>query len=229
MLPPRSTKFAFKCQIGTDLNTENMSNAIGKKIKQLFYIKDEDNIHLVCMRLEKAETRVFVRNVLARLESAHNAHFKKPEGSAAWVIFMGDELKEGQGGEIIQALKTERLANSLALTVSKCPGRHRNDMLVEATFIPMSPAADPPALVVIDPPMAADPPALVVIDPPMAADPPALAFIDLPASIQESRRLAELLNTILQGLQRLPPHLSPFFGMAEEVQTIVDRIMQQSA
>jgi hypothetical protein len=192
-----------------------MSNAIGKKIKQLFYIKDEDNIHLVCMRLEKAETRVFVRNVLARLESAHNAHFKKPEGSAAWVIFMGDELKEGQGGEIIQALKTERLANSLALTVSKCPGRHRNDMLVEATFIPMSPAADPPAL--------------VVIDPPMAADPPALAFIDLPASIQESRRLAELLNTILQGLQRLPPHLSPFFGMAEEVQTIVDRIMQQSA
>ena len=215
MLPPRSTKFAFKCQIGTDLNTENMSNAIGKKIKQLFYIKDEDNIHLVCMRLEKAETRVFVRNVLARLESAHNAHFKKPEGSAAWVIFMGDELKEGQGGEIIQALKTERLANSLALTVSKCPGRHRNDMLVEATFIPMSPAADPPAL--------------VVIDPPMAADPPALAFIDLPASIQESRRLAELLNTILQGLQRLPPHLSPFFGMAEEVQTIVDRIMQQSA
>jgi hypothetical protein len=199
MFPPRSTKFAFKCLIGTDLNTENLSNAIGKKIKQLFYTKDTDNTHLVCMRLEKAANRTFVRNALTRLEHSHNTHFKKPVGSADWVIFMGDELKEGQGAEIIQALKTERLANSLALTVSKCPGYHMNDMLVEATFEPMSP------------------------------DPPASVVVDLPESIQEGRRLAELLNTILQGLQRLPPHLSPLFGMAEEVQTIVDRIMQQGA
>ena len=76
------------------------------EVRQLFF-SVEDNVHLVCMRLKDAITRVRFVNALIELEMKPLANFKRPTEGIDWseFVFTGNELREGPGFQIIQTLR----------------------------------------------------------------------------------------------------------------------------
>ena len=103
-------------------------------VRQLFFT-ETDGVHLVCMRLTKATSRIRFVNALIELEGKARIAFKLPVGAPNWgsVIQMGSELRSGVGLEIIDTLKTHMTINNPAFTESLCTGtRHITNMLRDA-------------------------------------------------------------------------------------------------
>jgi hypothetical protein len=112
----RSSMFAFKCMIGTsltriDINATSRTNLV----KQLF-ISKEGETHLVCLRLRKAISRGQFARMLEAVESNMRTamidlgirnHLRPPSGIVHWedTVFMGEELRDGEGDVIRQTLK----------------------------------------------------------------------------------------------------------------------------
>ena len=104
----RSTVFAFKCKMGTPLTRLDFNLVLhsSNAVKQL-YFSVENDVHLVCMRLTEAISRIRFANALSEIERKPLTNFKRTNDSLNWTsfIFMGNELREGEGAEIKQTLK----------------------------------------------------------------------------------------------------------------------------
>ena len=112
--PSRSSMFAFKCIIGAsltrlDINATSRTNIV----KQLFVSKQGDT-HYVCLRLRNAISRTQFARMLELIESnmrttpgSHRNHLRRPPGVSEWrdAVFMGEELRDGEGHVIRQTLK----------------------------------------------------------------------------------------------------------------------------
>jgi hypothetical protein len=75
------------------------------EVKQLFF-SEENNVHLVCMRLKDAITRTRFVNALVELERKPLANFRRPVEGVDWntFIFSGSQLRTGAGSEIRETL-----------------------------------------------------------------------------------------------------------------------------
>ena len=103
----RSSVFALRCKMGTRLARIDFNLVLRtNEVRQLFF-SVEDNVHLVCMRLGEAITRVRFVNALIELEMKPLANFKRPTEGIDWseFVFTGNELREGPGFQIIQTLR----------------------------------------------------------------------------------------------------------------------------
>lgn len=110
----RSSMFAFKCTIGAsltrlDINATSRTNIV----KQLFVSKQGDT-HFVCLRLRNAISRTQFSRMLELIESnmrttpgSHRNHLRRSPGVFEWkdAVFMGEELRDGEGHVIRQTLK----------------------------------------------------------------------------------------------------------------------------
>jgi hypothetical protein len=102
----RSTVFAFKCKMGTHLARIDFNLVLRtNEVKQLFF-SEENNVHLVCMRLKDAITRTRFVNALVELERKPLANFRRPVEGVDWntFIFSGSQLRTGAGSEIRETL-----------------------------------------------------------------------------------------------------------------------------
>jgi hypothetical protein len=150
----RSTVFAFKCKMGTPLARLDFNLVLrANEVKQLFY-SVEDNVHLVCMRLRTAITRIRFVNALIEVERKPLTNFRRPNEGLDWSAFVytGNQLRDGTGFEIRQTLRRHMDANHPAFFQSQSTAtRHvthmlRNDLRsppVSSMYSPTSPSYSP--------------------------------------------------------------------------------------
>jgi hypothetical protein len=103
----RSGVFAFTCRMGTPLTRLDFNLALrANAVKQLFYSVD-DGVHKVCIRLTTATTRIRFVNMLLEIQGKPLTNLRLPLDCEFWnaVIFMGSQLRNGEGAEIIHTLK----------------------------------------------------------------------------------------------------------------------------
>ena len=112
----RSTMFAFKCMIGTSLTRLDINATSRTNIVKQLFISKQGETHFVCLRFRQAISRTQFSRMLEMVESNMRTlpggagmrnHLRRPHGVAEWkdTIFMGDELREGEGDVIRQTLK----------------------------------------------------------------------------------------------------------------------------
>jgi len=77
------------------------------RVKQLFYT-EEDGINLVCLRLSAAINRRRMAHTLRQIQTKPNINLRFPADCEGWYncVYMGEELHEGEGLEIINTLRT---------------------------------------------------------------------------------------------------------------------------
>ncbi len=132
----RSTVFAFKCKMGTPLARIDFNLVLrSNEVKQLFF-SVENNVHLVCMRLRDAITRIRFVNALVELERKPLTNFRRPVEGVDWstFVFIGNQLREGGAGfEIKQTLTRHMDTNHPAFFQShSTTARHITHMLRNA-------------------------------------------------------------------------------------------------
>lgn len=139
----RSTVFAFKCRMDSMLTRADLNALLTYTVKQLFFTV-EDGVHLVCMRLTRAVSRVRFVNALRALELKPRIGFRLPEGARNWTttLLMGDELRGGEGLEIIQVLRTHMTINnpSYVEQLDEGGGSHLTHMVRDAMRPSRAPA-----------------------------------------------------------------------------------------
>ena len=103
----RSSVFAFKCKMEVRLSRLDFNIALRRTEVSQFFFCVENNTHYVCMRLADAITRTRFANVLSEVERKPFTNFKRINNSLEWkdYIFMGKELREGEGQHIKDTLK----------------------------------------------------------------------------------------------------------------------------
>ena len=128
----RSGVFAFKCRMGTPLTRLDFNLALrANSVKQLFY-SIEDGVHQVCIRLTTATTRVRLVNMLMEIQGKPLTNLRLPLDADRWgaVIFMGNQLRNGEGAEMIQTLKRHMENRLPSYFESLCTtSRHLTHML----------------------------------------------------------------------------------------------------
>jgi hypothetical protein len=77
------------------------------RVKQLFYT-EEDGINLVCLRLSAAINMRRMVHTLRQIQTKPNINLRFPADCEGWYncVYMGEELHEGEGLEIINTLRT---------------------------------------------------------------------------------------------------------------------------
>jgi hypothetical protein len=108
--------FAFKCMIGTSLTRLDINATSRTNIVKQLFISKQGETHFVCLRFRQAISRTQFSRMLEMVESNMRTlpggagmrnHLRRPHGVAEWkdTIFMGEELREGEGDVIRQTLK----------------------------------------------------------------------------------------------------------------------------
>lgn len=168
----RSTVFAFKCKMGTPLSRFDFNSIFrGNEVKQL-YFSVEEGLHLVCMRLRFAVTRIRFVNALIQLERTPSINFKRPVDGIDWsaFVFLGNQLREGTGLEIKQTLKRHMDSNHQSFFQSQSSTSHHithmlRDFMRGNMYIPRTDNAAPPEVAVPSAPsLPPSPPPLVTND-----------------------------------------------------------------
>ena len=127
--PSRSSVFAFRSQ-GIHPVRKELNDALGNNavvVTQLFSTRGDDQQILTCFRLSKAVPRIRIITVLRRYEWNSGVNFKPIPGST-WAdsVFMGDEVRNGEGTAIVDALRqhmqdrTDSFHESIADNVHHC-------------------------------------------------------------------------------------------------------------
>ena len=225
--------------MGHPLNRLDFNMTLGtNSVKQLFYTR-ENGEDLVCMRLQTATTRTRIRMTLNELQTNPRSEFKKPDDVNDWlsVIYMGHELREGQGEEIMHVLNLHKISNNPSFVESVSMNhRHLTNMLTDglrmtraAVVIPprvVPPRAEPAVAVV--PPRAE--PAVAVVpprdEPAELAIPPiaAVAPERYPDTVRPIVELARIvLNTIVSVIPIPANRVGVLVNMVAHVRTELER------
>ena len=182
------------------------------EVKQLFF-SEEDGVHLVCLRLRSAITRLRFVNALIELERKPLTQFKRPAEGIDWsaFVFTGNELSQGAGLEIRQTLKRHMDTNNPAFFQShSTTGRHITHMLQHSLrrnrYTPQ-PAAPIPETSRPESERGDDSARSVPIPPDVQSPPLAMANGQL-SMVEVSMHIREVATSVIRDLLQISPAIN---------------------